>query len=149
MLLSLCVGRGAKNTLHCSVLGQLNEGLDLAENGRWFSLPRRLWTFVGCCAIFLNEDNVKSLLCKMRIKTEDSMEAKATHHLETHAIYQTESPPRGSKYRSDSSTMRYFVYPFDVEERVHVCLKCTDGCHAKSMLYQSKSLNQDIIAARS
>src|SRR5712691_12561887 len=102
---------------------------------------------VGCCAIFLNEDNVKSLLCKMRIKTEDSMEAKATHHLETHAIYQTESPPRGSKYRSDSSTMRHFVYPFDVEERVHVCLKCTDGCHAKSMLYQSKSLNQDIIAA--
>src|SRR5215813_7387237 len=56
-----------------SLLGQLNEGLDRAENGRWFSLPRRLWTLVGCCAILLNEDNFKSLLCKMRIKTEDSM----------------------------------------------------------------------------
>ena len=64
---------------------------------------------------FLNEDACKSLFFKMRIKTKYPIDPKATHHLKTHTIYQTESPTRGSKYCSYSSTMRHFVYPFDVK----------------------------------
>jgi len=70
---------------------------------------------VLCRVPFLNKDPRKSLFFKMRIKTKYPLDPKATHHLETHTIYQTESPTRGSKYRSYSSMMRHFVYPFDVE----------------------------------
>jgi hypothetical protein len=64
---------------------------------------------------FLNEDAGKSLFFKMRIKTKYPIDPKTPHHLETHTIDQTESPTRGSKYGGYSSTMRHFVYPFDVK----------------------------------
>jgi hypothetical protein len=36
---------------------------------------------------------------------------------------------------SDSSTMRHFVYPCDVEQRANVCLKCAYSFHAKPTLH--------------
>ena len=78
------------------------------------------------------------------IKAEGSVNAVPLHHLEAHAVHQTQPPTSLRQQSLAPCTVDGIVHPPDRQDWAHVLMKGAHRVHPKPTLGEREGLDQDI-----
>lgn len=92
-----------------------------------------------------SRQHLVTLLCKVRIETEDDSQMQATHDFETNAIDQTQAPASGNQQRMVGRSVSSLIHPERIESRQDIRSERANAGHSNTALKQCNGFEKNVV----